>query len=167
MVKETHFLISLLQKRKRDYPYESIPLISILLLLLEGGIQIDLWLIFVVSIVSALKISFGEVVNQNVKRDPKIGQRSIRQYKKSILSLKKNFGKDPKEFFKFGEIIPLPKRMGIIYLVIIGLFLATYVYVMHITLSQLTPMTSALFLVQLTLISLVYFKVFTQLFGKL
>jgi|GEM_PF-3633581 len=166
MSEELPSIISLFfKKQKREYVYEVMPLASIFFLLWNGT-WVEVWLIFLVVLVSVLKISLGEVLKSNVKRKPEIVEQVKQQYLKYFSSARKNIRASPKEFYKFIETIPLPKRMAKIYLIVIGIFLITYALVMGFTLAQGTPKIMALFLVQLAAIAFAYSKIFTRLFGE-
>ena len=164
--KEILLILSLFQKRWRNYVFDAMCLISILFLL-ERGVRIDLWFIIVVAFVSILMISFGEVLRENVKRNLKLGHRSIRNYRKYLTTWKNTRKMGFKEFLKVMKTVPLPWRLMKIYLVIIAFYLFTYIYIMYFTVIQGLPETSILFVIQLSVILLVYSSTFVRLFGKL
>lgn len=136
MVKETLLILSLLfRKRKRTHIFEAVPMISILSLL-GMGVRIDLWFIVAVVLVSVLNISFGEVLRENVKRNPKLGHRYIQKYRKHVATLKNIRRGSFQEFSKVMETVPLPRRLVKMYLTLVGVYLVTYLCVMYFTLTQ-------------------------------
>lgn len=128
MVRETLLILSLLfQRRERNYVFDAMSLIS-LLSLLGLGVQIDLWFIIVVTFVSILMISFGEVLRENVKRNPKLGHRYIRNYRKYLTAWKNTRKKGFQEFLKVMKTVPLPWRLMRIYIAIVAFYLFIYIH---------------------------------------
>ncbi len=154
-----------MKKNERNPIFQGMPLISVIFLL-GAGVQFDFWIIAVI-LITVIKISFGEILRYNVKRNPKLAKQYLQSYRKTVKDFRKIRGIKIRDRFGCVDKVPLPKNLRVFYFVLIGFFLVAYLYTMSLTYAQASNEATALFAAQFIAIAYVYSSVFIGIFGKI